>query len=75
MQGTVVRAAEEPLVLQDLIDEGLKNSPEILAFGSRVDAAKYRIPRVGSLPDPMFMFGHQNEGFRRLTIGVANKTG
>jgi outer membrane protein, heavy metal efflux system len=61
--------AEEPLYLQDLIEEGLKNSPEIRAFESRVDAAKYRIPQAKSLPDPMFMLGYQNEGFRRLTIG------
>ena len=38
-----------------------------------MDAAKYRIPQAGSLPDPMFMFGYQNEGFRRLTIGEEPK--
>jgi outer membrane protein, heavy metal efflux system len=69
LQGKGVLAAEEPLILKDLIDEGLKNSPEILAFGSRVEAAKYRIPQAGSLPDPMFTFGYQNEGFQRVTIG------
>ena len=65
----MARAADEPLRLQDLIDEGLKNSPELRAFESRVEASKYRIPQAKSLPDPMLMFGYQNEGFRRITIG------
>ena len=67
--GRAVATAEEPLSLQDLIEECLKNSPELRAFESRVDAAKYRIPQAKSLPDPMFMFGYQNEGYRRITIG------
>jgi outer membrane protein TolC len=62
-------AADQPLRLQELIDECLKNSPELRAFESKVEAAKYRIPQAKSLPDPMFMFGYQNEGFRRITIG------
>ena len=62
-------AADQPLRLQDLIDECLKNSPELRAFEARVEAAKYRIPQAKSLPDPMFMFGYQNEGLRRITMG------
>ena len=62
-------AADQPLRLQDLIDECLKNSPELRAFEARVDASKYRIPQAKSLPDPMLMFGYQNEGWRRITIG------
>src|SRR5271165_5264887 len=46
----IVRAADQPLRLQDLIDECLKNSPELRAFESRVEAAKYRIPQAKSLP-------------------------
>jgi outer membrane protein, heavy metal efflux system len=61
--------AEETLVLQDMIDECLRNSPELHALESRVDAFRYRIPQAKSLPDPMFMFGYQNEGWRRVTIG------
>jgi outer membrane protein TolC len=61
--------AEEALDLQGLIDEAVKNSPDIRAFGSRSEAARYRIPQAGNLPDPMFMFGYQNEGFQRITIG------
>jgi len=56
-------------VLDGLIDEALKNSPEIQASQARIEAARLRIPQVKSLPDPMFMFGYQNEGFDRYTYG------
>ena len=60
---------EEPLNLKGLIDEALTNSPELLVSESKVLASGYRIPQARSLPDPMFMFGYQNEGFQRITIG------
>ncbi len=60
---------EPPLVLQDLIQEALAKSPEILASQSRYEASRFRIPQAGSLPDPMFMFGYQNEGWDRYTFG------
>jgi outer membrane protein, heavy metal efflux system len=56
-------------VLDGLIDEALKNSPEIQASQARIEAARFRIPQSGSLPDPLFMFGYQNEGFNRYTYG------
>jgi outer membrane protein TolC len=56
-------------VLDGLVDEALQNSPEIQASQARIEAAKLRIPQVKSLPDPMFMFGYQNEGFDRYTYG------
>lgn len=59
-------AFAEDLKLQELIDEALKNNPEILASESRFNASKFRIPQAKSLPDPMFMFGYQNEGTRNL---------
>ena len=59
----------QDLVLSDLIDEALKNSPELLVSESRVSASNYRIPQAKSLPDPMFMFGYQNEGFNKFTLG------
>ena len=60
------------MTLDELIDEGLRNSPEILASQARADAAGYRIPQAKSLPDPMFMFGYQNEGFQSFTLGSAD---
>lgn len=59
----------QDLKLDDLIDEALKNNPEILAFGSRIEGARQKIPQAMSLPDPMLMFGYQNEGFERYTLG------
>lgn len=65
----VFPASAEDLRLQDLIQEALKKSPEILASEARAQAARHRVPQAGSLPDPMFMFGYQNEGWERYTFG------
>lgn len=62
-------AGAEELQLQPLIDEALQNSPEIRAAESRTASARFRIPQAGSLPDPMVMFGYQNEGWERYTYG------
>ena len=67
--GRNAAGSEGFLNLQELIDEGLKNSPELLVSESKVSASGFRIPQARSLPDPMFMFGYQNEGFQRITIG------
>src|SRR3990170_3259934 len=56
----------EELKLQELIDEALKNNHEILMAESKWKTSSFRIPQVKSLPDPMFMFGYQNEGTRDL---------
>ena len=34
-----------------------------------VQAAGHKIPQAGSLPDPMFMMGYQNEGYSSYTFG------
>ncbi|MGC9975712.1 MAG: TolC family protein [Syntrophales bacterium] len=57
------------LKLSDLVDEALKNNPDILASQAKIEAAKYRIPQSKTLPDPLFSFGYQNEGFNRYTYG------
>jgi outer membrane protein TolC len=56
-------------VLSSLINEALKNSPEIQASSARIEAARQRIPQAGSLPDPQFSFGYQNEGFDHYSYG------
>jgi outer membrane protein TolC len=65
----VASVAAQDLSLADMIDEALRNNPDICASQARIDAARYRIPQAKSLPDPMLMFGYQNEGFNRYTYG------
>jgi outer membrane protein TolC len=62
-------AVAQELKLSDLMEEALKNSPEILASQAKTEAARYRVPQAKGLPDPMFMFGYQNEGFNRYSYG------
>jgi cobalt-zinc-cadmium efflux system outer membrane protein len=62
-------AAAGDLQLQELVDEALQNSPEILAAQARAVAAKHRVPQASSLPDPMLMTGYQNDGFTGYTYG------
>ena len=59
----------QELKLSDLIDEALKNNPDIRASQAKVEAAKYRIPQVKSLPDPMVTVGYQNVGLSRYSYG------
>ncbi len=65
---TVLPVQADP-VLSALVAEALKNNPEIQASEARIEASRLRIPQSGSLPDPMFMFGYQNETFDRYTYG------
>ena len=62
-------AFADELNLQQLIDEALKNNREILVAESKISVSKFKVPQVKSLPDPMFMFGYQNEGLRRYNYG------
>ncbi len=64
-----LQAQEGTVSLNELIEEGLKSSPEVLAARSRAVAAGYRIPQAKSLPDPMAMVGYQNDGFSGFTLG------
>lgn len=62
----ITDAFADELNLQLLIDEALRNNHEILAAEAKINASNFRIPQAKSLPDPMLMFGYQNEGFRKL---------
>ncbi|MDO8282596.1 MAG: TolC family protein [Thermodesulfovibrionia bacterium] len=63
---TVSSLFADELILSDLIAEAQKNNNDILVSGSKELSAGYRIPQAGSLPDPMLMFGYENEGVRDL---------
>ncbi len=60
-------AAETTLRLQDLVDEALRNSPEIQMFAAGATAAGHRVPQATSLTDPMVMVGYQNDGFNSFS--------
>ncbi len=57
------------LNLSDLIAEVLKNNPEILAAEAGVKVLEHRIAQTEALPEPMFMVGYQNEGYKGYTWG------
>jgi len=65
----IVSAESDRLILGDLIQEALKNNPEILSAEAKTKASEFKIPQAKSLQDPMFMFGYQNEGWERYTYG------
>lgn len=62
-------ASARELTLQDLISEALQKSPEIHAAQARAAASQFKIPQAKSLPDPMLMFGYQNEGYEKFNYG------
>jgi len=62
-------SAAQELQLAALVDEALKNNPDIRASQAKIEAAKYRIPQVKSLPDPMVSVGYQNVGLSRYSYG------
>ena len=61
--------AEKRLLLEPLISEAFTANPELRAIEQSVRAARFRVPQASALPDPMVMFGYQNEGWERYTYG------
>jgi outer membrane protein TolC len=72
LQLIVYTAYADELKLQELIEESLKNGPEVLVAESKWKTSTFKIPQAKSLPDPMVMFGYQNEGFRRITYNKSS---
>jgi len=62
-------AVAQELALNELIDQALKNNPDIRAAEARAAAADEKISQEASLADPMFSAGYQNEGFKKYTYG------
>ena len=62
-----------PLVAQtlpDLIEEALRNNPEVTAAQKRYEAARQRPDRESALPDPMVSFGYASTGSPRPFAGI-----
>ncbi len=62
-------ALAQELTLEPLIQEALERNPEIHAARARAATAHRKVPQARSLPDPMFMTGYQNEGWKEYTYG------
>jgi outer membrane protein TolC len=56
------QAPPTQLTLAWLMQEALQRNPEIRAGMREVDAKRARVPQAGALPDPIVMFGQNNEG-------------
>ena len=55
-------AQEKRLELQDLLEEGRRSNPEILAAQKRYEAARQRPSQQSSLPDPTLSVGYASNG-------------
>ncbi|HXF05658.1 MAG TPA: TolC family protein [Blastocatellia bacterium] len=49
--------ADQPVILEELVQEALENNREILAARRRYDARQARIPQEGAPPEPMLSIG------------------
>lgn len=65
----LARAQDNPLRLDDLLDQALERNPKIKASGLEAKALSFRIPQERSLPDPMVNFDLKNMGFPDFTLG------
>ena len=67
-----VPSSTQPAKLADLLDEAVRNSPEIRAARQRWDASKEVPSQVSTLPDPQVMFQQLNVGSPRPFSGYTN---
>jgi len=61
--------AKSLIYLDQLLEEALKNNPEVLAAQELWQAAKSRPSQVRSLPDPELSFSQRNVGSDYTTLG------
>jgi outer membrane protein TolC len=64
-----VPLAADPAVTA-LVEQALRNSPDIGRAEASARAEDARAPQVGSLPDPTLTLGIQNDGFNGIQIGT-----
>lgn len=60
--GLLAWGQEEPLKLDELVKEALRNNPEVAAAQKRYEAARQRPSQASSLPDPLFSPGYTSNG-------------
>lgn len=56
----VAKAGNEPIILDKLLREALQNNPQLKSYLSAARADSSRIPRLASLPDPVFSLNLMN---------------
>lgn len=64
------RAQDRPPDLQSLIDEALRDNPDVLAAQKRYEAAQQRPRQESSLPDPTVSVGYNSNGNPLPLTGV-----
>ncbi|MFZ1613517.1 MAG: TolC family protein [Holophaga sp.] len=62
--------SEADTPLSTLIQETLNQNPDLAAKTALVEAEQERIPQARALPDPSLALGLQNDGFKKLQIGM-----
>ncbi len=67
--GPIRIPTEDPL-LERLITEALERNPDLARSRHLADAERERIPQAKALPDPSLSLGIQNDGFKKLQIGM-----
>jgi len=55
--------------LAALVEEALRNNPELAAAQHRVDSGRHRVPQASALPDPNLAVGYTNEGLQKYSFG------
>jgi len=58
--GISIGQEDKIVILNDLIEEGLANNPQLQAFYKKSQADIAKIPQAGSLPDPMLSLNVMN---------------
>ena len=79
-RGQDTSIAERPLELAPLIEAGMRDSPELAALRSRIDAAEAGVLQAGALPDPQFgvalsnfPIGKPQISCQTVDVGVGNQ--
>ena len=52
-----------------LVDEALRNNPELQSAQAQVESGRHRVPQASALPDPSVSLGYTNEGLQKYTYG------
>jgi cobalt-zinc-cadmium efflux system outer membrane protein len=68
-------AQENPLRLDDLLNQALERNPKIKSAALEAKASSFRIPQLKTLPDPMIGLTLKNMGFPSFTIGQEAMSG